>query len=129
MANHRAENSRVLPPLLDRNRLRDQWSGLDATTRREVMQIFINEIETRKSAIDQAAGLAEIGEQAHGIKGSANNIGAFYLGDWARQTEADCSANARGAVKQQLKQLPAIFNRTLDEVRTYINEISQQETN
>lgn len=131
MAISTATNHQPILPILDRQHLRQQWSGLDRATRKQVMQIFMAELATRKSAIETASkdaqGLAEIAEQAHGIKGSANNIGACHLGEWARRTEQHCLAMAADAVDQQLKQLPPIYSRTLKEVRSYINHISQQE--
>lgn len=107
---------------LDRNKLNDQWREIDRETKREIISIFINELYDRMTAIESARELETIRHHVHGIKGSADNIGAKYLADWARETESQCNNASFDSVLSTLMELPRICEKTICEVKLFIKE-------
>lgn len=113
---------RETPCWLDRNKLNDQWCEIDRETKHEIIGIFINELYDRMAAIDSTRELKTIRHHVHGIKGSADNVGAKYLADWARKTEDQCDNASFDTVLNTLKELPEIGEITIIEIKEFIKE-------
>lgn len=107
---------------LDRNKLNDQWCEIDRETKHEIIGIFINELYDRMAAIEGARELKTIRHHVHGIKGSADNVGAKYLADWARKTEDQCDNASFDTVLNTLKELPEIGEITIIEIKQFVKE-------
>ena len=86
----------------------------DRELEREVLQLFVQQALTVRDQIDNA-NLKERLFLAHGLRGSAQGIGAFGIAECAGEIEK------RPAEKRELQRL----SRLIDEVRDFIAAISR----
>ena len=78
------------PALFDDVKLADQWADLGSETHAEILQVFLDELAVRLCTIKDALSdksFKSVRAEAHALKASAGNVGAYRLSDAAYRLE------------------------------------------
>lgn len=106
----------VPEPLVDARQLGEIRDGMEPEIYREIVQIFVAEMEQRLDRMARAATDGEgqtVRRQAHAIKGAAANLGALPLSAAAASLERDPGDDDPVAARQRIAALDDLARRTV----------------
>ena len=99
-----AAGAAPVEPMIDLAQVEEIWGELDPASYREVVGVFLGELEQRLAGLQQAVSVDDrraIGRHAHALKGAAANVGGRPLSAAA----ADLESAAAGATPDELRRL------------------------
>jgi signal transduction histidine kinase/DNA-binding response OmpR family regulator len=95
-------------PMIDRDQVAEIWGELDQGSYREVVGVFLDELEQRLADLREAAAEDDrraIGRHAHALKGAAANVGGRPLSAAAAALEAAAGTAAPGELLRLVRNL------------------------
>jgi CheY-like chemotaxis protein/HPt (histidine-containing phosphotransfer) domain-containing protein len=98
----------VAAPMIDLDQVEEIWGELDHTSYREVVGVFLGELEQRLSDLRAAAAEGDrraIGRHAHALKGAAANVGGRPLSAAAAALEAAAGTAAQSELLRLVRNL------------------------
>ncbi|MFO1060335.1 MAG: ATP-binding protein [Dongiaceae bacterium] len=104
-------------PLIDAAQVGEIWGGMEPEIYREIVQVFIAELEQRLTRMESAAAVGEsqaLARQAHAIKGAAANVGALPLSAAAAELERDPATDDPAAARRRVATLTDLARRTMN---------------
>jgi len=88
----------------------------------ELVSTFVSDGERRLDLIRKALAdkdLVTVSNEAHGIKGSSQNIGALPLADVASKIESQARDGNAAELEQDFASLLQLFAATVEELRSF----------
>jgi HPt (histidine-containing phosphotransfer) domain-containing protein len=92
------------------------WGGMEPAIYREIVQVFVAELEQRLRRLEGAAAADDrqaLARQAHAIRGAAANVGAVPLSEAAAVLEQEAGDSAPGAARRRVADLHDLARRTI----------------
>jgi signal transduction histidine kinase/DNA-binding response OmpR family regulator len=104
------------PPLVDRQQVEEIWGGMEPEIYREIVRVFVGELEQRLARLESAAAAADgqaVARQAHAIRGAAANVGAVPLSEAAAALEHEVGESGPAAARRRVAALQDLARRTI----------------
>jgi signal transduction histidine kinase/DNA-binding response OmpR family regulator len=103
-------------PLVDMGQVSEIWGGTEPELYRDIVQVFVGELEQRLARLEAAAAAADrqsLARQAHAIKGAAANVGAVPLSEAAAVLEHEAGDDEPAAARRRVAELQDLARRTI----------------